>query len=166
MSAVEGLGQAVEFGSDKVLKEVRPSLLGLWYLPLLAGLLPVLVGGFVASAVANRVAFAVWAVAVGAAYTALLRIGIERGWEWHARAAAMTGLLAVAFAAFAGLVGRHREIFELGWRAVFGVEWAVVATRPGTWLGMAGLLAVVAVWQLGAWRAIVRQRATGGEAAA
>lgn len=129
-----------------------------WHLPLLAGLVPVLLTGFGASAVANRLVFAGWALAAGAAYAALLRVGLDRGWDRHARAALLLALLAVAFAAFALLVGRHHEIFDLGLRAVAPALYTPAATRPGTAAGLAGALAVGAVWQLTTWRVSSRRR--------
>jgi hypothetical protein len=142
----------------------RRELIRVWYLPLLAGLLPVLLIGFGASALANRLVFAGWALAFGAAYTALTRIGVDRGWDRRARAALLLATLAVAFAVFAGLVRRHHEIFDLGFRAVAPAVYAPVATRPGTAAGLAGALALGAAWQLSTWRvARRRDRTEGGE---
>jgi hypothetical protein len=129
-----------------------------WHLPLLAGLLPVLLGGFAASALANRTAFAGWALGAGAAYTVLLRVSLDRGWERRARAAAALGLLALAWGGFALLVERHREIFDLGFRAALWPLYAESWTRPATWGALAALLALAAVWQAGASRAAARRR--------
>jgi hypothetical protein len=129
-----------------------------WYLPLLAGLLPVLLGGFLASALANRIAFAGWALAAGAAYTVWLRSGVARGWDRRARAAGALALLAAAAATFAALVERHQEIFDLGYRAVLPGLYRSTATRPASYLALAAALAVAAVWQASAWRAVVRRR--------
>ena len=141
----------------------RGELIRVWYLPLLAGLLPVLLIGFGASALANRLVFAGWALAFGAAYTVLVRIGLDRGWDRRARAALLLAVLAVAFVAFAGLVRRHHEIFDLGFRAVAPTVYTPAATRPGTAAGLAGVLALGAVWQLSTWRVARRphRRAEG-----
>ena len=142
----------------------RRELIRVWYLPLLAGLLPVLLIGFGASALANRLVFAGWALVFGAAYTALARIGIDRGWDRRARAALLLATLAVAFGVFAGLVRRHHEIFDLGFRAVAPAVYTPAATRPGTAAGLAGVLALGAAWQLSTWRvARRRERVEGGE---
>lgn len=141
----------------------RRELVLAWHLPLLAGLVPVLLIGFGASALANRLAFAGWALAAGAVYTAALRIGLDRGWDPAARAAALLAVLSLAFAAFAALVGRHREIFDLGFRAVAPAIYTPAATRPGTAWGLAGACGLAAVWQLSTWRAVRRRRAEGEE---
>jgi hypothetical protein len=44
-----------------------------WYAGLLAGLLPILLLGFGYSALADRPVFAVWALALGVAWTVTLR---------------------------------------------------------------------------------------------
>jgi hypothetical protein len=120
----------------------RRELVLCWYLPLLAGLVPVLVTGFAASALANRLAFAAWAVAVAAAYAALLRITWDLGWSgrWIAGAALVT--LALGFGAFAALVERHQEIFDLGFRAVLPALHHPLLTRPAAALAVAAVLAL------------------------
>ena len=156
-------GLPMEAPAAAVVGWSRRELIRVWYLPLLAGLLPVLLIGFGASALANRLVFAGWALAAGAAYTALVRIGFDRGWDRRARAALLLATLAVAFAAFAGLVRRHHEIFDLGFWAVALAVYTPAATRLGTAVGLAGALAVAAVWQLLTWRAARRrERAEGG----
>jgi hypothetical protein len=156
VSTVErAAGGAVEPGAER--RWSRRELVLRWHLPLLAGLLPVLLIGFAASALANRLVFAGWALAAGAAYTVLLRVGLERGWERRALVAALLALLAVAFVAFAALVGRHQEIFDLGFRAVAPGLYTPAVTRPGTSWALAGALAVAAVWQGSSWR-VARRR--------
>jgi hypothetical protein len=132
-----------------------------WHLPLLAGLLPILLGGFAASALANRTAFAGWAVGCGAVYTVALRVGLGRGWDRRLRAAVLLAVLAVSFAAFAGLVDRHQEILDLGYRAVLWSLYAPAVTDPPTYGVLAGVLALAAVWQLTAWRTVERRRRLG-----
>lgn len=139
----------------------RRDLVLAWHLPLLAGLLPVLLGGFAASALANRTAFAGWAVGCGVVYTVALRVGLGRGWDRRLRAAVLLAVLAGSFAAFAGLVDRHQEILDLGYRAVLWSVYAVAATDPPTYGVLAALLALAAVWQLTAWRAVERRRRLG-----
>ena len=114
--------------------------------------------GFGASALANRLAFAGWGLAAGALYTALARIGVDHGWDRRLRAALLLGALALAFAAFAGLVVRHGEIFDLGFRAVAPALYTPAATRPGTALALAGVLGVAAVWQGSTWWVAGRRR--------
>lgn len=115
-----------------------------WYLPLLAGLLPVLLIGFATSALANRLVFAVWGVVVAGGYAALLRVTYDLGWEGRQVAAGGLGTLALGFAAFAALVERHQEIFDLGYRAFLPALHHPVLTRPAVPLGLAVLLAVAA----------------------
>lgn len=121
-----------------------------WYLPLLAGTLPVLLLGFGVSALADRLVFVPWALAVAGAYTWLLRQGIAAGWPRHRRAGALGLLLAAGLAAFAALVARHHEIYDLGFRAVLPGLYRPAATAPATFFVLAGLplLAGAAVWAL------------------
>ncbi len=142
----------------------RRDLVISWHLPLLAGLLPVLVIGFGASALANRLVFAGWGLAAGAAYTALLRVGLDRGWNRWARAALLLATLAVAFAVFAGLVARHQEIFDLGFRAVAPRLYFTAVTRPEAALSVAALFALAAVWLGSTWwaRRLRERLAVGG----
>jgi hypothetical protein len=152
----------VAAGTDRAWS--RRELVLAWHLPLLAGLLPVLIIGFGASALANRIVFVGWGLLAGAAYTALVRLGLDRGWDRRARAAALLATLAVAFAAFAGLADRHHEIFDLGFRAVAPALYAPAATRPGTAAGLAGALAIGAVWQGSTWWVARRRVRTAGPA--
>ncbi len=50
-----------------------------WYGGLLAGLLPILLLGFVYSALADRTVFVLWALVAGALWVVLLRQGLGRG---------------------------------------------------------------------------------------
>jgi hypothetical protein len=122
----------------------RRELVLRWYLPLLAGLVPVLVVGFAASALANRLAFAGWALAVAAAYAALLRVSWDLGWANRFIAAAALATLALGFGAFAALVERHQEIFDLGFRAVLPAVHHPLLTRPAAPLAVALALAAAA----------------------
>jgi hypothetical protein len=113
------------------------ALLRAWYGGLLAGLLPILVLGFLYSALADRLAFAGWALAAATAWLLLLRYGLSTGWEAPRLAGAMALLAALGFGAFAWLEQRHHEILDLGFRAVLPGVYHPAATRPAT----AGVLA-------------------------
>lgn len=95
----------------------RDLLLG-WYLPLVLGLLLLLVTGFLLSALADRTVFAGWALASAAAYTVVFRQGIAAGWSKPRRAGSVGLVLALAFGWLAYLIHVHREILDLGARAV------------------------------------------------
>jgi hypothetical protein len=58
--------------------------------------------------------------------------------------AALALWLALALAGFAALEGEHREILDLGFRAVLPGLYRPAATRPATALGLAALLLAVA----------------------
>lgn len=120
----------------------RSLLLG-WYLPLVAGTLPVLLLGFAVSALADRLVFIPWALALAGAYTWLLRQGIEAGWPRGVLAGALGLLLAVGLAACAALVSRHHEIYDLGFRAVLPGLYHPRATDPATFFVLAGMPALL-----------------------
>lgn len=122
----------------------RRDLLLRWYLPLLAGLVPVLVVGLGAGAVADRLAFAVWAVVVAGGYAALLRVTYDLGWSGRLIAGAGLGTLSLGSVAFAALVERHQEIFDLGYRVVLPSLYHPVLTRPLAPLLSAAVLAAAA----------------------
>lgn len=125
------------------------SLLAAWYGGLLAGLLPVLLLGFLYSALADRIAFAGWALAVAALWVLVLRHGLGAGWGRARLAGTMLLLIALGLAVFARLEAKHGEILDLGFRAVLPGLYHPSATQPRTaWilaavlggLGVAGLL--------------------------
>lgn len=89
-----------------------------WDLPLVAGVLPFLAGGFVASAAANRIAFAAWGLAAALAWFGALRLGLVRGWSRGRRAAALAAVAAAALAALAPLVARHGGALDSGLRVL------------------------------------------------
>lgn len=95
----------------------RELLLG-WYLPLLGGLVPILVFGFLESALADRTVFAGWALAAATAYTLTLRQTLATGWRGLKVAGAVFLVLSAALAWLAWLLGLYREILDLGSRAV------------------------------------------------
>ncbi|HEX2224941.1 MAG TPA: hypothetical protein VHN15_12120 [Thermoanaerobaculia bacterium] len=120
----------------------RRGLVLRWYVPLLAGLVPVLLLGFLYSALADRLAFVYWALAVAVVWTVLLRHVVAAGWSGPGRAGALALLLALAFAAFAALEKSHGEILDLGFRAALPGLYHPAATRPATAGVVAGALAV------------------------
>ncbi|MEM7481988.1 MAG: hypothetical protein AAF481_12505 [Acidobacteriota bacterium] len=116
-----------------------------WYLPITAGLLPVFLVGMLASALANRLAFAGWCLVFGLLYTLWLRRGVERDWSSGRRIGGGLFLLALAWFAFAGLVVRHGEIFDLGFRAALPALYHPIFTHPATALATGGALAASAL---------------------
>jgi hypothetical protein len=111
----------------------------LWYGGLLGGLLPVLLLGFLYSALADRTAFALWALVSGTLWVVLLRQGLAADWPGDRLASALLLLLAACFAVFANLESAHEKILDLGFRAVFPAVYHPLATRPLT----AGILAAL-----------------------
>jgi hypothetical protein len=113
-----------------------------WYLPLLGGVLPALLLGFGYSALADRIAFAVWGIAVAACWVVLLRHGLEAGWGAARRWGGLLLLAAAGLGAFAWLEWQHHEILDLGFRAVLPGLYVSAATRPLTAAVAAAALAV------------------------
>ena len=103
-----------------------------WYGGLLGGLLPILLLGFIYSAVADRTAFALWALVVGTVWVVVLHRGLASGLRRPRLLAALAAVLAVGFATFAWLESRHHEILDLGFRAVFPSLYTPLATSPRT----------------------------------
>jgi hypothetical protein len=113
-----------------------------WYAALLAGILPVLLLGFLYSALANRLDFAGWALLLAAFYTAGLRQGMQAGWPAPRLAGALALLLAAGTVAFAWIERTHQEILDLGYRAVLPEEvYFPAATSPRAAGAAAGALA-------------------------
>jgi hypothetical protein len=121
------------------------SLARAWYLPLLGGLLPLLLLGFLYSALADRTIFALWALAAAAGWVVVLRAGLQLGWPRGRRIAALAGFLAVVLAAFALLEARHQEILDLGFRAVYYKLYHPAATAPETAWTLAGISALISI---------------------
>jgi hypothetical protein len=111
----------------------------IWYGGLIGGLLPVLLLGFLYSALADRTVFALWALVSGALWVALLRQGLAGGWPGDRLTGALLLLLAACFAVFAVLESAHEKILDLGFRAVFPAVYHPLATQPVT----AGVLAAL-----------------------
>jgi hypothetical protein len=120
----------------------RPLALA-WYGGVFGGLLPILLLGFLYSAIADRTVFALWALAVGACWVVLLRQGLSLGWSRSRRLAALALLLAAGLAVFAVLEWQHQRILDLGFRAVFPTLYSPWLTAPRTIGILAGVLALV-----------------------
>jgi len=114
-----------------------------WYTGLFAGLLPVLLLGFLYSALADRLAFVGWALALAAAWVLLLRHAFTVGWSPARRTGAMALLAALGLGGFAALEAEHHEILDLGFRAVLPAVYHPIATRPETAATGAAALALV-----------------------
>jgi hypothetical protein len=136
------------------------SLAFAWYGGLLAGLLPILLLGFLYSALADRIVFVGWALVFATLWVLLLRHGMGAEWPAPRLFGAMTLLLAAAFAAFAALEKEHGEILDLGFRAVFPGLYHPNATAPRTAWGIAAAFAVVGAvaFGFGAFRKRLRKR--------
>lgn len=115
-----------------------------WHGGLLAGAAPLLVLAFVASGLANRLAFIGWGVAATGLWVAVLR----RSWGWRrdVRRAVALLTLSVAFAAFGLLATRHRERLATASHACLPAVLApVMRPQLGYWLAaLAALGAAVA----------------------
>lgn len=123
-----------------------PPPVAAWRGALFATLAPLLVVGFGASALANRLAFAGWGLAAAALVTPWLRRAFEDRKASGPRIAAAALLGAgAALVPFALLVARYREVLDLGWRAVLPGLYTPAVTAPGAWYGLAGVLAVAGV---------------------
>lgn len=122
-----------------------------WYAALLGGILPVLLLGFLYSALADRLEFAGWALLLAALYTAALRQGMQAGWPAPRLAGALALLLAAGAAAFAWIERTHHEILDLGYRAVLPEEiYFPAATSPRAAAAAAGALAAAGMAMLAA----------------
>lgn len=139
----------------------RPSDAG-WRLLLFGLLAPVLLLGFGASALANRLVFAGWGLAGAAVLVAVLPRSLEL---WAGRpggreriAAAAAFVLAPALALFGLLASRHHEVLDLAWRAVLPGLYTEAVAEAGTYHGLAIVLLVGAVaLRVLAWRARSRR---------
>jgi hypothetical protein len=114
-----------------------------WYGGVLGGLLPVLLLGFLYSALADRTVFVLWALVVGACWVVLLRQGLSAGWARIRLLGALALLLAAGLAIFAALESWHHEILDLGFRAVFPGIYHPSATAPRTVGVVAAALGIV-----------------------
>jgi hypothetical protein len=114
-----------------------------WYAGLLGGLLPILLLGFLYSALADRLVFAGWALALAAVWILLLRHAFAAGWSPARRTGAMALLGALGLGGFAALEAEHHEILDLGFRAVLPTVYHPAATRPETAGAVAAALALL-----------------------
>lgn len=118
----------------------------LWYGALLGGLAPILLAGFLASAVADRTVFVGWGLALGAGWAVLLHRGLAAGWPPRVLWGTLALLLGVGLAAFGGLLVRHGEALDLGLRAtlpigaVAGGTGRLLVARPAAALAPAAAL--------------------------
>lgn len=113
-----------------------------WYAGLLGGLLPILLLGFLYSAIADRLLFVYWALGLGALWVIVLHHGFAAGWPGARLAGVMAFLGAAGLAGFAAIEARHHEILDLGFRAVLPGLYHPIATRPASAAGAAAALAV------------------------
>jgi hypothetical protein len=114
-----------------------------WYTGLLGGLLPILLLGFLYSALADRLVFAGWALALAALWILLLRHAFAAEWSPGRRTGAMALLGALGLGGFAALEAEHHEILDLGFRAVLPTVYHPAATRPETAGAVAAALALL-----------------------
>lgn len=119
-----------------------------WYISLLGGLLPILLLGFLYSAIADRLLFVYWALGLGALWVILLRHGFAAGWPGTRLTGIMALLGALGLAGFAAIERRHHEILDLGFRAVLPGLYHPVATRPATAAAVAAVLALAGMVSL------------------
>lgn len=113
-----------------------------WYGGIFGGLLPILLLGFLYSAIADRTVFALWALVAGAFWVAALRQGLAAGWGRFRLLATLALVLAAGLAVFAGLEWEHHEILDLGFRAVFPTFYHPLATEPRSVAVLAGISAL------------------------
>lgn len=114
-----------------------------WYGGVLGGLLPVLLLGFLYSALADRTVFVLWALVTGTCWVVLLHRALSAGWSRFRLAGALALLLAAGLAVFAALESKHHEILDLGFRAVFPGLYQPFATQPRTTGILAAVLGVI-----------------------
>ena len=114
-----------------------------WRLAVAAGCAPVLILGFAASALANRLAFLVVAVAAALIYVLVLHRTWARPAPWPRTAPRLA--LALAFGAGAVLVALYREALALGIAALAPSFEPALWAAPATWALLAAALALDAV---------------------
>lgn len=116
-----------------------------WYSGLLGGLLPILLLGFIYSAVADRTVFALWALIVGTVWVIVLHRGLAAGLRRPRLLAFLAAVLAAGLAVFAWLESRHHEILDLGFRAVFPSLYTPAATSPRTVYVLAAVFVLMGI---------------------
>ena len=102
----------------------------LWYASALAGALPALLLGFGASALANKVLFALWGLFAASLYTLFLRWGVLANWNpWFTAGRALL-VLGFSLTLLGRLVTRYGEDLDLGARAILRSWYRPVLTQP------------------------------------
>jgi hypothetical protein len=117
-----------------------------WYGGVFGGLLPILLLGFLYSALADRTVFALWALVAGACWVVALRQGLALAWGRFRLLAALALVLAGGLGVFTVLEWQHQQILDLGFRAVLPTIYHPIATAPraaGILAGVFGLLGIV-----------------------
>jgi hypothetical protein len=112
-----------------------------WYAGLLGGIVPVLLLGFLYSALADRLVFVGWALVLTALYTAALRQGLQAGWPAPRLIGALALLMAAGALVFSRLEALHHEVLDLGFRAVLPAVYTPAATSSRAAAITAGTLA-------------------------
>lgn len=117
----------------------RPRL-GAWYGGVLGGLTPILLLGFLYSAIADRLAFAFWALVTGVFWVVVLRQALLARRSPPRLLGSLLLVLGAALAVFGLLEREHHEILDLGFRATFPAVYHPAATRSGTALALSAAL--------------------------
>ena len=108
----------------------------------LLGALPVLLLGFAASALANKVVFALWAVMIATAWALVLRWGLNGRWGGWIVAGRLLLLLAAAAGVWARLVTTHGEELDLAFAALAPGLYHPLLAQPQSGYAAALALAV------------------------
>ena len=111
-------------------------------LVVLLGALPALLLGFAASALANKVVFALWAVLVATGWALVLRWGLNARWGGWIVAGRLLLLLAAAAGLWARLVTTHGEELDLAFAALAPTLYHPLLARPQSGYAAAMALAV------------------------
>lgn len=116
-----------------------------WRLAVFATTGGLLVAGFGASALANRLAFAGWGLAAALAAVPVLRRGFEATAPGEGLLLPVSGRLLLYLAAAAGLfamlVARYESALDTGLRAVTPALYRPALAEAGTYMALAALLA-------------------------
>ncbi len=123
-----------------------------WYSGIFGGLLPILLLGFLYSAIADRTIFALWALAVGVLWIWTLRDGIVRGRPLAQRISHLAITLSLGLNWFGSLEEHNHEILDLGFRAMFPSVYRPAATNPNVAYSLGIALIVVSLVFLIVWR--------------
>lgn len=100
-----------------------------WYAAVLAGTLPVLVIGIVASFFSNKVLFALWGLFAASLYTLFLRWGMSAHWNpWFTSGRSLL-ILAFSLTLLGRLVTRYGDELDVGARAALGDLYRPVLTQ-------------------------------------